>query len=66
MNNMNFLQMLSQLKSNPTALLSQKYNIPQNVKNPQDILQHLMNSGQVSQEQYNQAMRFAKQFGLKK
>ena len=42
---------------NPLAMLMRKYNIPQGMNNPQDILQHLLNSGQVSQEQINQAMQ---------
>jgi len=42
---------------NPLAMLMRKFNIPQGMNNPQDILQHLLNSGQVSQEQINQAMQ---------
>lgn len=57
----NLLQMLSQIKSNPKAILSQRFNLPQNLNNPQEIIQHLMNTGQVSQQQYNQAMNMAKQ-----
>lgn len=54
----NIMQIMSayqQLKQNPMAMLSQKYNIPQNMSNPQDIIQHLLNSGQISQDQVNQA-----------
>ena len=55
---MNILSLYNQLRSNPLQLLNQKYNIPQNVNmsNPQDIIQHLLNTGQVSQAQVNQAM----------
>lgn len=55
---LNIMQLMSayqQFKQNPMAMLSQKYNIPQNMSNPQDIIQHLLNSGQISQEQVNQA-----------
>lgn len=63
MNNpMNLLQMVQQLKSNPMAMLSQKFNLPQNLKDPQEIVQHLMNTGQVTQQQLNQAQQMAKQF----
>lgn len=55
--NVNMLQMISQFKSNPMAMLSQRYNIPQNINNPQDIVQHLLNTGQVSQSQVNSAMQ---------
>ena len=62
MNNpINFIQMLSQMKSNPMAILGRKFNIPQNLNNPNDIIQHLMNTGQISQASYNQANTMAKQ-----
>ena len=63
---MNPMQMLSQLKSNPLALLQQAgFNIPANMNSPQAILQHLMTSGQISQAQLNQAQSMAQRFGLK-
>lgn len=48
--------MIAQFFNNPMAMLTQKYNIPQDMNNPDDILQHLLNSGQVTQAQVNQAM----------
>lgn len=63
---MNPMQMLSQLKSNPMALLRQAgFNVPQNINDPQSIIQHLMNSGQLTQDQFNQAQQMARNFGLK-
>lgn len=53
----NIVQMYSQFKGNPMAMLSQRFNIPQNMNNPQEIIQHLLNSGQISQAQVNQAMQ---------
>ena len=53
-------ELLKQLQSNPMALLSQKFNIPSNIRTPQDIIQHLLNTGQVSQAQVNQAMQMRK------
>lgn len=53
----NVLTMLSQLRSNPMQVLSQKYNIPQGLTNPQDIIQHLLNTNQITQAQVNQAMQ---------
>lgn len=52
----NFAQMLSQLKSNPIQFLAQrKFNLPQDFQGgPQEIIQHLVNTGQVSQQQVNQ------------
>ena len=59
MNNM--INMLTQLKNNPIGLLSQRYNLPQGMNNPNDILQHLLNTGQVKQEQVNALMSNAQQ-----
>lgn len=53
----NVMQMYSQFMQNPMSLLGRRFNIPQNIQNPQDIIQHLLNSGQVSQDQVNQAMQ---------
>ena len=50
---------------NPMQFLMQKkLNLPQNInpmQNPQAAIQHLMNSGQLSQEQYNQLQQTARQ-----
>ena len=53
----NFLSTLNQFKQNPVAMLSRKYNIPQDMNDPNQILQYLLNSGQVSQEQVNRIMQ---------
>ena len=53
----NILSMISQFRQNPMQMLMQKYKIPQNMNNPQEIIQHLLNSGQVTQDQVNQAMQ---------
>lgn len=55
MNNM--FELAKQFQSNPIQLLSQRYNIPQNLNNPNEIIQHLLNTGQVSQAQVNRAMQ---------
>ena len=55
------MSMLGQLKQDLRKVLMQKFNIPENVGNdPQSIIQHLMNTGQVSQEQFNQSMQMKK------
>lgn len=53
----NLLSMFNQFKQNPLAMLSRKYNIPQNLTDPNDILQHLLNTQQVSQAQVNRVMQ---------
>lgn len=45
-----------QFKQNPMQMLSKRFNIPQNLNNPNDIVQHLLNTGQVTQTQVNQVM----------
>lgn len=64
MMNNNMLGMLQQLQSNPMAVLSKRFNIPQgvDVTNPNSIIQHLMNTGQVSQQAYNNARNMAMNF----
>ena len=46
-------------RQNPIQLLNQRFNIPQNVdlSDPNAILQHLMNTGQVTQNQINPVMQ---------
>lgn len=64
--NLNPLMMLTQLKQNPLGMLRQYgFNVPQNLNNPNDIIQHLMNSGQLTQAQYEQARQMAQSFGMR-
>ena len=59
MSNINdIVNLYQQMRSNPMQLLSRKFNIPQNVNqtDPNEILQYLLNTGQVTQSQVNQAM----------
>ena len=62
MNNM-MMQMLQILQQNPVQFLrSRGLNVPQDLNNPNAIIQYLMNTGQVSQQQYQQARMMAEQF----
>ena len=59
---MNPLQMVQQLQQNPMQFLQRAgLNVPQNLSDPNAIIQHLMNSGQVSQQRYNWARQIAEQ-----
>ena len=60
----NPMAMLQQLKANPIQfLLQRRLNIPPNIGNdPNAILNHLVQSGQVSQQQINSAYQMAQQF----
>lgn len=58
MNNIaRLMQMYQQLRQNPVQILSQRFSIPPNMNDPQEIIQYLLNSGQVSQAQINQVMQ---------
>lgn len=65
MMNNQMLGMLQQLKANPIQfLLQRKMNLPQGmpINDPQAILNHLVQSGQVTQQQINQAYQAAQRF----
>lgn len=60
---MNPMQMIQQLKANPIQFLQRAgFNVPNNLSNPNDIIQHLMNSGQISQQNYERARQMVAQF----
>lgn len=57
------MQMIQQLKQNPSIMLKQAgYDIPLNMTNPNDIIQHLMNSGQITQQRFEQARQMASRY----
>ena len=62
--NNNPIQVLTQLRNDPIQFVLQRgFNIPQNIsKDPNSIIQYLLNSGQVSQDKYNRAVQMAQNF----
>lgn len=55
---MNPQQALAEIKANPFAMLQRAgLNVPAGMNNPQQIVQHLLTSGQVPQTRLAQAMR---------
>ena len=58
------MNIYQQLKQNPMQVLNQCVNVPQNLNmsNPYDIIQHLLNTGQRTQEQLNSIMNMKNQF----
>ena len=56
-NNINdIMNLYQQMQSNPMALLSRRFSIPQGMNDPNQIIQHLLSTNQVSQAQVNSAM----------
>ena len=60
---MNPMQLMGQFRQNPIGILkSIGYNIPENMTNPQQIVQHLVQSGQVGNGKLQQAQQMLSQF----
>lgn len=58
----NLMQMVQQIRSNPMQFIQRAgFRVPQNMTDPNAIIQHLMQTGQVSQQRYNQAFQTAQQ-----
>ena len=52
------IQLKQQLMSDPVGTLAKgKYNIPQGMTDPNEITQYLLNTGQITQAQVNNAMK---------
>ena len=51
-------QAVQQLKANPLSILGPRFNIPRNINlnDPNSIIQYLLNTGQVKQEDVNEIM----------
>jgi len=60
----NMFQQFQLFKQNPMQWLASKgMDVPQNIaNNPDAIAQYLMNTGKLTQQQYNQAAQMANQF----
>lgn len=62
-NQPNIMGMLSQIKSDPVGFLMRyRFNVPQNIKTPDGIINYLLSSGQISQQQINSAYQMAQRF----
>lgn len=57
-------QMFNRFRQNPVGeLMGMGFNVPQNLQNnPQGMVNYLRNSGQMSEEQFNQFSQMAQQF----
>lgn len=65
--NKGFMAKFNAFKQNPMQFLMQNnLNIPQQFANdPQGAVQHMLNSGQMSQEQLNRLTQMAQKMGIK-
>lgn len=61
-NPMQIMGAYQQFMQNPMAMLSKQFNIPQNLNDPQQIVQHLLSTNQISQDQVNNAKAMSNQF----
>lgn len=63
--NPQMFQFLQQLKGNPMQFLSQRgFQLPGGTNDPQQLVQQMMNSGRISQQQFEQVRQFAVQNGM--
>lgn len=55
--------MINQIKQNPMQFVAQRgFNLPQGMNDPNQIIEHLMKSGQITQQQYDRAVQMARNF----
>ena len=62
MNIMALLSQYNQFRKNPMALLGKRFNIPQGMNDPNDIINHLMQTNQINQNQLSQVQQMAQMF----
>lgn len=65
MMNNNVFSMLQQFRNNPLQILQRRFNIPQNLHDPNQIIQHLLDTKQVSQQQIDNVKQLTQMFGGK-
>ena len=62
----NLYDTINNLRQNPAqALRNAGYNFPESINDPRQIIQHLMQSGQVTQAQVNSAQAAARRMGIR-
>lgn len=63
MGGQSMMTMLQQFKANPMQFLMQRgMNVPQGVSDPGAIMNHLLQTGQINQNQVNAAYQMAQRF----
>ena len=62
---MNPMQMLQELRNNPTEVLRQRgFNVPDGMNDPNQIIQHLVSSGQINGNRLAQVQQMANSFRM--
>ena len=59
---MNIFNLLQAFNQNPMAMLQRRFNVPQGLNSPNDIINHLLSSGQITQQQLDQVMGMRNMF----
>ena len=63
---MNMQDAMRQLQQDPSGMLKRAgLNVPNGMNNPQQIINHLMQSGQLPQSRLTMAMQMAQRMGLR-
>ena len=60
--NIRLLQFIQQYKNNPLEAVSKGFNLPDGMTDPNEILKHLLESGQVSQKQVDNIQSYKQYF----
>ena len=61
------MQAVNQLKQNPASFMKQAgYSIPENANNPNQIIQHLLQSGQIQQNRLASTQQMLRQMMSKR
>ena len=60
--NIRLLQFIQQYKNNPLEAVSKGFNLPDGMTDPNEILKHLLDSGQVSQKQVDNIQNYKQYF----
>ena len=55
----NAINMMNQFKKNPLQMLSQRFKFPAEMNDPEKIVQHLLDTNQVTQEQIDGIKAFS-------
>ena len=59
---MNLLNLMQMFNQNPLAILQRRFNLPQGMNSPDQIINHLLETGQITQSQLDQVRGMGNMF----